>query len=619
MMPGMMPGMQHNHNNQSDKLPSINSAHSHSILSNNNNNNNNNYNNINKMQYVASKQKPPSQDSALILASKTGNIDKMEELIDLDEDGEIELNINEIDLEGNTGLHWASFLGHQNVVRWLLDHGADVDIKNKTSQQTALQWACIKSNTTIIFMLLEEGSDLHSVDKDGYTCLHHASQQNDTLLASYLIQKGIPVNSQDKEGHTPLHWAAYLGLVPMSQILLQYGSDVNKQDNKGFTPLHWAAVKGNIDLARVLLSKGADSSITDIDGFTCNHAAEKKGFFSLSNLLSSYSDYYGSVLSKGGTLKQNVLWNSIGFIMTILAFMLLSNFQLWMSFSLICCFIYIIVVLFSNFYPGSNGKNTLFVGHFQGVYLISIYTYIFSILFETGIGNETYLYLLFNIFIGGLYIYLAYVADPGMIKKTNSNSIQSLFDKLENGTKVPSFCAECMTAKPIRSVHCNACNGCVAKFEYHCNWLGKCVGMNNSRFVLILSTLIALSQYWFLYTVYRYFFLLPSNPGSLWPITSSSHFLCHVSPLVYYLSLYHLIMAIYMTYNLYYIYLAVSKNITLYEQTYQNTIPYLTSSSTFVNPFDKGISNNFKDFFLNRGVDFKQIYFLSTHQNEQYV
>lgn len=45
-----------------------------------------------------------------------------------------ENSLNLVNTEGNTPLHWAALNSHVNLVRLLLEHGADINIKNNADQ-----------------------------------------------------------------------------------------------------------------------------------------------------------------------------------------------------------------------------------------------------------------------------------------------------------------------------------------------------------------------------------------------------------------------------------------------------------------------------------------------------
>jgi hypothetical protein len=50
------------------------------------------------------------------------------------------------------------------------------------------------------------------------------------------------------------------------------------------------------------------------------------------------------------------------------------------------------------------------------------------------------------------------------------------------------FCVPCNRPKLPQSYHCKACNQCAIRFDHHCPFLAKCVGMKNQRhFILFLA------------------------------------------------------------------------------------------------------------------------------------
>ena len=57
-----------------------------------------------------------------------------------------------------TALMWASYKGHTQIVKILLDEGADADRKNRLGM-TALMYAARKGRIQVIKMLLDHGAD----------------------------------------------------------------------------------------------------------------------------------------------------------------------------------------------------------------------------------------------------------------------------------------------------------------------------------------------------------------------------------------------------------------------------------------------------------------------------
>ena len=207
-------------------------------------------------------------------------------------------DIQELDGEGNTPLHWAVYTPdsprHLSVAQYLLDSGANMDAGNQLEGQTPLMWACIAGNVPAVLLLKERGADLHQEDQRGYNALQHAAQYNEALVCYYLIKRGgVSVDATDHAGHTALHWASYLGHENLTRLLVNCRASINLQDIDGNTPLHWAATKGQEGAARILLELGADSEVEDREGLIPSEAAERKGYFGLANRIWEQSSFYG--------------------------------------------------------------------------------------------------------------------------------------------------------------------------------------------------------------------------------------------------------------------------------------------------------------------------------------
>jgi ankyrin repeat protein len=114
---------------------------------------------------------------------------------------------------GQPALHYAVRLDRREIVKRLLDKGADPDIRSR-----------------------EEDTG----HEDG-TALFEAAFWGRPEIAETLIKRGAKVNAKAAKGVVPLHEAARMGHVELARLLLKHGADVNAKDDEGKTPLDWAA------------------------------------------------------------------------------------------------------------------------------------------------------------------------------------------------------------------------------------------------------------------------------------------------------------------------------------------------------------------------------------------
>ena len=191
--------------------------------------------------------------------------------------------INAQDFGQNTPLHNAVAFGDKGieVVKLLLQNGAEVDIRN-AEQRTPLHDACKTNvNLEVVKLLLDKGSEVIAVDSEGKEPLHHVLSDGASSearnVAELLISVGGGVNKADAEGKTPLHYAASSGDEKSVAMLLRNGADIHARDAKGKTPLHYAAGSGYEDEVELLLENGADIHARDAEGKTPLHLAASSG------------------------------------------------------------------------------------------------------------------------------------------------------------------------------------------------------------------------------------------------------------------------------------------------------------------------------------------------------
>uniref|UniRef100_A0A8C2FC92 Euchromatic histone-lysine N-methyltransferase 2 n=1 Tax=Cyprinus carpio TaxID=7962 RepID=A0A8C2FC92_CYPCA len=160
--------------------------------------------------------------------------------------------------DGSTGLHHAAKLGNLEVVLLLLSTG-QVDINAQDSGGwTPIIWAAEHRHIDVIRALLNRGADVTLRDKEMNVCLHWASFSGCAEIAELVLNAGCPLTSINQHGDTPLHIAAREGYIDCVTLFLSRGADIDIMNKEGDTPLSlarcdtpvWVALQINRKLRR---------------------------------------------------------------------------------------------------------------------------------------------------------------------------------------------------------------------------------------------------------------------------------------------------------------------------------------------------------------------------------
>ena len=226
-------------------------------------------------------------DKKLWLASDEGNSDEVERLIS--SGGWVDLNCapcTRTSISGCTPLQRAARYGHQEVVRLLLERGADPNCASAWGDN-ALTMAAESCYIDVVKLLLNGGAKPNMEDQYGRTPLHVATQcyHYSKDVVQLLLKKGADPNKANRWGRTPLHYASEKAHKDVVKALLDGGAQPNEEDNEGLTPLHLAAKYSHIEMVQLLLQRGADHNRTNLWGKTPLHYASEEGHKEVVQLL----------------------------------------------------------------------------------------------------------------------------------------------------------------------------------------------------------------------------------------------------------------------------------------------------------------------------------------------
>ena len=137
-------------------------------------------------------------------------------------------------------LHYAAMKGGYDLLEYLLDGGADIELKRERSTHTPLIESVIEGHEHCCELLLDRGANIEVRDYSRRTPLIIAIDHENEQMCKLLVRRGADINARTDDNWTPLHGIVIWNNVSIANLLLSNGArtDIRSYYNK--TPLDYA-------------------------------------------------------------------------------------------------------------------------------------------------------------------------------------------------------------------------------------------------------------------------------------------------------------------------------------------------------------------------------------------
>ena len=203
-------------------------------------------------------------------------------------------DINMPDKHGSTPLHSAVSkycdIGGEyffSLVRWLVDHGADINMPGEYGRtplrdlfqgilEEYEEYKYVDGRSfSLVEWLIDRGANINEVDEDGESALSSAAIYGFENGVKFLINHGADFKTFNKNGYNLMHYAANGGNLSLVKSLVKdYGMDPNCHKENGDWPIHVAAENNQLEVVKWFVEEaGTDINAKGEGGKTPLHSA----------------------------------------------------------------------------------------------------------------------------------------------------------------------------------------------------------------------------------------------------------------------------------------------------------------------------------------------------------
>ena len=204
------------------------------------------------------------------------------------------------DAIGGTPLMGAAYKGKVQVVKSLIERGADPSLMDKKGWNS-LHVAANGGDADIIDLIHTQVPNIESKTGDGCTPLMIAAFNSKLHAVKWFLEKGATVTREDNSGANALHFAAEGGDTDIIDLIHTHLLNIESKTSQGRTPLMMAARGGKLQAVKWFLEKGATVNCDDNNGRNTLHFAAEGGDTDIIDLIHTRLPNVDSKTNEGYT------------------------------------------------------------------------------------------------------------------------------------------------------------------------------------------------------------------------------------------------------------------------------------------------------------------------------
>jgi ankyrin repeat protein len=157
-----------------------------------------------------------------------------------------------------TPIKTAAASGHLNIVKLLVNHGAEVYSNPLASYPAVMDAAWNKKQEVVDYFLNEIPEKAEGTNGLGVAINLAARQGWTDIVKKHIARDPLAVHQRGWIGDTAMHWASHNGYADIVTLLLDNGADIEADEINwiGGKPLHWASEHAP-ETTKILLDRGA--------------------------------------------------------------------------------------------------------------------------------------------------------------------------------------------------------------------------------------------------------------------------------------------------------------------------------------------------------------------------